>query len=58
MGSGVEGILHIFVWLNPNRNRYVWYAYWDGGEWVLDYGCVGISINSRCRLVDPRKYQK
>jgi len=46
------------VWLAPGRGRYVWYACWVGGAWVLDYGCVGISINSRCRLVVPRKYQK
>jgi len=46
------------VWQCPYGDRRVWYLCWSGKQWVLCYGWLNFSFDSRCRLVRPRKYQK
>jgi len=51
-------LVSIEVWLDPLVYRYVWYAYWHGGRWVLRCRWLSDSFLSSYRLVVPRKYQK
>jgi hypothetical protein len=50
----VDNILHIFIWQSPNGNRNVWYLYFNGKRWCLNYNWLDNNFNSNYRLVGSR----
>ncbi len=43
------------VWQSPDGNRNVWYLYWNGKRWYLNYNWLSNNFNSNYRLVASRK---